>query len=110
MCGIEVPAIQKRLLAKSKLTLKKAMEIALAMETVEKNAETLKEEASGEGSSHESRQPIHGVFQPGRRGGPSTSASCYRCGQKSHKATSCLYKEAKCYKCGKVGKGKPTSH
>ena len=43
VCGIEVPAIQKRLLAEPKLTLKRATEKAMAMETAEKNTETLKE-------------------------------------------------------------------
>jgi len=96
VCGIEVPAIQKRLLAEPKLTLKRAMEIATAMETVEKNVETLKEGTTVE-------KPIHGVFQPSRKTKPPKLSVCYRCGQKSHKATTCPYKEAKCHKCGKVG-------
>ena len=43
------------------------------------------------------------MFQSGRKAVPPKSTLCYRCGQKSHKATSCPYKEAKCHKCGKVG-------
>jgi len=100
VCGVEVAAIQKRLLAEPKLTLKRATEIAMAMETAEKNAETLKEGTVGESLP---KQPIHGVFQAGKKGTSTKPAVCYRCGQKSHKATTCPYKETKCHKCGKVG-------
>ena len=40
-CGIEDPPVQRRLLAEERLTFKKAADIALAMETAAKNAETL---------------------------------------------------------------------
>ena len=70
------------------------------METAEKNAETLKEGTMGDNLP---KEPIHGVFQTGKKGLPEKSTVCYRCGQKSHKAPSCPYKDAKCHQCGKVG-------
>ena len=79
VCEVEVPAIQKRLLAKPKLTLKRATEIATAMETAEKNAETVKEGTMGDNLP---KQPIHGVFQTGKKGLLAKSTVCYRCGQK----------------------------
>jgi len=63
--GVEVPAIQKCLLAESKLTLKIAAEYSLP------------------------KQSMHGVVQAGKKGMPAKPVVCYRCDQKSLKPTSC---------------------
>ena len=104
VCGIENKSIQKRLLAEAALTLKKATELALAMETAEANAETL-QSTSSRGGAQELRQPVLRMqsTQRGQPSGNSAAGACYRCGQKSHKAPKCPYKEAKCHNCGKVG-------
>ena len=62
VCGVKNNSIQKRLLAEAKLTLKKATEIALAMETVEKNAETLQNTDSPRGVTCERRNPVHKLY------------------------------------------------
>ena len=59
VCGVENKSIQKCLLSEVKLTLKKATEIALAMETAEKNAETLQNTDSPGGATCEQRNPVH---------------------------------------------------
>jgi len=86
-------------MAEPKLTLKRATEIAMAMKTAKKNAETLKEGTAGYSLP---KQPIHRMFYTGKKGMTAKPAVSYRCGQKSHKPTSCPYKELKCHKCGKV--------
>ena len=96
LCEVEVPAIQRHLLAESKL---RATEIAMAMETAEKNSETQKEGTTWDNLP---KQPIHGVFQDGKKGVLTKPAVCYRCGQESHIATSCPYKETNCHKSGKL--------
>ena len=87
------------------MTLKKATEIALAMETAEKNAETLQNADSPEGTTCEQRNPVHKLHlsERGQQSGEKLSGACYRCRQKSHNAPKCPYKEAKCHNCGKVG-------
>ena len=102
VCGVENKSIQKRLLAEARLTLKKATELALAMETAEENAETLQSTSS----RNELKQPVLRMQSNPRGGGHSVNNAggvCYRCGQKSHKAPKCPYRESKCHNCGKVG-------
>ena len=83
------------------LTLKKATELTLAMETAEVNAETLHSRSGAQ----ELRQPVLRMQSSQRGGQPVNKAAgaCYRCGQKSHKAPKCPFKESKCHNCGKVG-------
>ena len=49
VCGIKDPSVQRHLLAEEHLTSKKAADIALAMETAAKNAETLQGSTSRAG-------------------------------------------------------------
>ena len=104
VCGIENKSIQKRLLAEVTLTLKKATELALAMETAEANAETL-QGTSRRNGVQELKQPDLRMQtkQSERHLGCKYSGACFRCGEKSHKAPKCPFKEYKCLICGKVG-------
>ena len=104
VCGIENKSIQKRLLSEVTLTLKKATELALAMETAEANAETL-QGTSGRNGVQELKQPVLRMQtkQSERHSGCKYSGACFRCEQKSHKAPKCPFKEYKCLICGKVG-------
>ena len=101
ICGINEPRIQRRLLAETKVDFKRAMEIAQAMETADRDATHLqglqKEPMPTETAVHVARKP-QGV----ERSRP--YANCHRCGGR-HKPSQCKFKEAECYACGKV-----TSH
>ena len=108
VCGIENKSIQKRLLAEVTLTLKKATELALAMVTAEANAETL-QGTSGRNGVQELKQPVLRM-QTEKHSGYKYSGTCFRCGQKSHKAPKCPFKEYKCLIYGKVEKKLSKSH
>ena len=116
VCGVADQAIQRKLLAESNLTLEKATNIALAMETAVRNAETLRSPVgkgsdSGLGRSSESLHKVHktppGAILKGKTrrlmGSATEGISCYRCGQKSDKANLCPHKETTCHYCHKVG-------
>ena len=88
VCGLCHDSIQRRLLSETDLTYKKAMEIATAMEAVDKNTKAFKPpEASIKKFSNRS----------------TTQQSYYRCGRTNHMASDCKFKDAECHKCGKKG-------
>ena len=99
ICGINDARIQRRLLAEAKVDFKRAMEIAQAMETADRDATHLqglqKELTPTEAAVHVARKP-QGV----ERSRP--YANCHRCGGR-HKPSQCKFKEAECYACGKKG-------
>ena len=108
VCGINDQRIQRRLLAESDLTLARAMELSLAMESADKDADTLKAGATGTNA-----QPVLQMSDTGGRGRSQTkrnpgradqtrNATCYRCHGK-HLATVCRFKDAKCHSCGNKG-------
>ena len=110
VCGINEERWQKRLLAEPNLTYKKAIDIAQALETAEKN---VKDISNGKdmppprihhvGYKERERSQIHKPGVGGKEVTSSTSSySCYRCNG-SHKATECRFKEATCHYCGKLG-------
>ena len=102
VCGVEDQPIQRRLLAEERLTLQKATSIALAMETAARNAEPLQNPGS-KGVDTNTTSPMVNMLQSAGKASTAEADSCYRCGQKTHKATNCPFKEAKCHYCGKVG-------
>ena len=67
MCGVEDPPVQRCLLAEEHLTLKKAADIALAMETAAKNAKTLQRPTT----SHTG--DAHKLLQAGEKALPESS-------------------------------------
>ena len=77
--------IQKHLLSEVDLTLKRAVEIAQAIEAAEHHTEQVKTEAAV------------------RRVSPCTTVSCNHCGKNNHKATQCHFKNAICNNCQKKG-------
>ena len=116
VCGVADQAIQRKLLAESNLTLEKATNIALAMETAVQNAEALRSPLSkgsesvptkSSASLHKVHHTSNGSKSKGKisksLGSASEGISCYRCGQKSHKANQCPHKETTCHYCNKVG-------
>ncbi|KAL1255447.1 hypothetical protein QQF64_013508 [Cirrhinus molitorella] len=91
--GIRNEACQRRLLSESNLTFARAFEIALSMETAEKDTQQLRGHDSHLGVVHSVS-----VQTPSQRG-----MKCYRCHGKNHSAQVCYFKDAKCHNCGKTG-------
>ena len=85
---------QRRLLAEPSLTLDKAIKIALAMESADRNAKDLQKP-----------QPVHVLKNqsPSRVSGwSSRTAECYHCGG-AHLATDCNFKDSESRWCKKKG-------
>ena len=97
VCGTSDTKIQRRLLAEPKLTLKRALDLAIAIETSEKDAFDLQK----------SKLPVENVIHklddtvrdPKRQ---NIVYKCSRCDGR-HSPTQCRFKEAKCHACGKIG-------
>ena len=91
-------------MAEPALTFDKALEIATAMETAEKNAQDI--QASG--NSTTLRNTVNKVFTSSKSkpkfvsSGKSHSKDCYRCGG-DHAPFDCKFKNAKCHNCKKKG-------
>ena len=102
VCGINDQRIQWRLLAESDLTLTKAMALSLAMESADKDADTLKAGATGVANAQPvlqmpatsaGRGRIHKRNPP--KADLSSNVTCHRCHGK-HLATVCRFKEVQC--------------
>lgn len=95
VCGLRHEGIQKRLLTEADLTFKRALEIAVSMETAAKDAlelqdakaETVNQLATTRGAAREKQ---------------SDQERCYRCGG-YHLSSQCRFKSEQCRKCGKTG-------
>ena len=94
VCGVRDIRIQRRLLAKPKLTLKRALDLALAIEAADKDASEI-QKADGQGGD----ASVNKVDVKVNKG---SEVKCSRCGG-NHYPKSCHFKDAKCYCCGKVG-------
>ncbi len=99
VCGTRDDKIQRRLLAEPKLTLKRAVDLAIAIETSEKDALDLKQNTPvGPVGS-----PVNTISQDTRqKPQDTTSVKCSRCDGK-HTPSECRFKDAKCHACGKLG-------
>ena len=97
VCGINSEKMQLRLLAEPDLTLKKAEEIALAMELASKHVVDIQ-------STDTTPSNVNQVNSAARNQGrnPGSSTECYHCGEK-HEACTCRFKDAQCFKYGKRG-------
>jgi hypothetical protein len=120
VCGTSDHRIQRRLLSEPKLTLKRALDLAIAIETSEKDALNLqKNNTPGANGMNK----LDGTVRVPK--GQNTGYRCSRC-DGNHSPTECRFKEAKCHACGKIGhisracrskekgkqppRGKPTHH
>jgi hypothetical protein len=86
--GINDIGIQKKLLGEGTLTLKKAMSIAVGMETASREAATMSGAPEIHGIEHD--KTFH-------------REKCFRCGDHRHKAPSCWFKDKECFQCKKKG-------
>ena len=92
VCGINDGRMQRRLLAEAELTLKKALDMVLAMESADKNVQDL-----------QGPKPVHAIRKPKDEFVPrKPSSPCYRCGGE-HPAHDCRFKEVLCHHCKKKG-------
>ena len=96
VCGVRDTNVQRRLLAESKLTYKKAFDLAQAAEVATQNARDL--QGPPPPASVNVMQRAGGARS--HRPGPSL---CYRCGDTQHRATDCRFKDAECRFCHKKG-------
>ena len=101
-CGINNSRIQQRLLAKSKLTFQKALEIAQAMELADHDAKDL--QASSSASHEQVNKVLHRTHQDSKSSRnvncKDSRSNCYRCKGK-HSSTICKFKSEKCHACRK---------
>ena len=102
VCGINDLQIQKRLLAESDLTLKKATDLALGMEAAVKNAQAI-QSSSIESKSSPKEGSLNKVRSAFPRKGGKGSQECYGCGNMGHTGAACKHRSTECHSCGKLG-------
>jgi len=108
--------LRKRLLKEQDLTLDKLLEIALIIESADRQADHYKNQNDIASHNHDSDddevnrlQSMQRKFQKSRISAPPYNSNnnntiCYRCGSKNHLANKCENAKGKtCHKCGKVG-------
>ena len=95
VCGIENPAIQKKLLAECNLTFEKALDIAVSMEAAIRDAKSF-DQAPSQVNKLTSRTVKQKIVKD-------SEVVCYRCNGKGHTANKCLFKDAICHHCKKKG-------
>ncbi len=98
VCGINDAHIQRRLLAEKDLTFKTAYDLALAMESADRDVQDLQRPLA-DGSIHIVTQTVAADAKSPRTysGNP-----CPRCGG-MHLPSTCHFKDADCRRCGKKG-------
>ena len=84
VCGVQDIRIQRRLLAEPKLTLQRALDLALAIEAAEKDASEIQK-----GDSQEGATPLN---KNDTKDGKGSEINCYRCGCE-HYPKSCHFKD-----------------
>ena len=100
VCGIRSEGIQKRLLAEDKITLAKAVEICLSMESASIASSELNKCAYAK-STKTSVDTVRQV-PPGRQWQKASYQYCKRCGG-PHDQEICRFKDAVCRQCGEKG-------
>ena len=96
--GINNINIQRKLLGEVELTLEKAVNIAVGMETATREAAEMSGASEIHGVEVSGASEIHGVEVDRTH-----REKCFRCGDTRHKAPSCFYKDKECFLCKKKG-------
>ena len=92
VCGLKHEVTQKRLLTERELTLARALEIAISMETAAKDALELQKKTTSECT-------VNKIVT--KR--PERMPACYRCGKTSHSPDTCSFKDKDCNSCNRRG-------
>ena len=111
VCGLNDERLQQKLLATQNLTLKVAVDNAVAMEAAVRSAKQIHGVTTevrdvykfGEGQSgHKFGGKGKGFkVNPGKSN--QNGKECFRCGSSAHLANKCFFKDKKCFGCGKPG-------
>ena len=103
VCGISEETIQKCSLAESKLTYKIAVELALGLETADKNVKLLRINQKDLDSIRSHPIIDHVATQKKER--DVIASICFRCGKPGHIAPKCKLSNSVivCCQCGKSG-------
>ena len=104
VCGINDPAIQKRLLAEPELTYAKAVEVAQNTETAAQSMRELRAKPEGDATLQQPTVNKTSTTSPASGDAGAPAYTCYRCGKKGHVVASCrLSKDVVCHYCNKRG-------
>ncbi len=103
ICGIDNKRIQCRLLSEKDVDFKRALEVAQAMESADKDSQHLQSVAAPVTETTAGVNRLR-TDKPQTKEGRSSNGlnGCYRCGGR-HLARDCRFKEADCHACGKRG-------
>ena len=95
MCGLASDLVQKKLLSEEKLTFEKACQIAMAMETVDRDTATFQPNVGA--------SSVNKVQSSKLKVKKQIAQECFRCG-KPYDPNKCRFKDSKCFKCKKKGR------
>ena len=100
VCGLRNESVQKRLLSEAGLTFKRALELALGMESADANAKAIKHQGDDTSIKRLSHTPRKSEAVTGTA---PKREPCYRCGRSNHTPQNCRFINAKCHICNKIG-------
>ena len=86
--GLKSAVIQKKLLSKDGLAFQAAIEIAVAMEEAEKQAQEISKSMSSDVNKLQLDME---------------TKSCFRCGKNNHPPEQCYFRDSECFKCKRKG-------
>ena len=103
VCGINDEQIQKRLLAESELSYKKAVKLASSMEEASKNVLELKGSIAKKGPEVDKTE-VHRVKSASPRSAERGTFNCFHCGRPGHLKVKCRVRpDIVCSACGNTG-------
>ena len=104
VCGVNDEKMQRRLLSEPNLTYEKGLQLALAMETAERDTHQLSSTRETPVMYH-SHNNSAGRARESRSRNPSSPSTraCHRCGATDHLAPECRFIKAECRSCKKIG-------
>lgn len=104
VCGIADDRIQRRLLVEPDLTFDKALKLAQAIETANKDIRDLQQKALEFNVNKSATSlSVHKVKMDYKRQGKGAPLPCYCCCGGDHLARDCQFVNEKCHGCGKKG-------